>query len=156
MSETQSSVIPPEDLLDSNLDDLSDLPAFEVPPVGHYKLAVSLEQKTVNDKPSIEAKLVVVECLELSSPNDKRPEPGTKFSQLFMMDNEFGQGGFKEFVKPIVAGLQLPSSKVRDVLKAVQNVQIAATVKHRVHKDDKSKPKDEQRVFANLTNVTVA
>lgn len=152
----ETKAIPIEDLLDADLDQIADLPAFEVPPVGHYRLRVSLERKNVNDKPSIEAKLVVKEVLELADANAKKPEVGTKFSQLFMMDNEFGQGGFKEFVKPIVAGMNLPSTKVKDILTAVQNVDIAATVKHREHKDDKGKPKEERRVFANLTNVTVA
>lgn len=149
-------IIPIEDLMDANLDDLQDMPAFEVPPKGHYKLNVSLESKTVNDKPSIEAKLVVGEVLELANPNDKKPEIGAKFSQLFMMDNEFGQGAFKEFVKPIAAGLGLQNPKISQAFAAIQNVTIAATVKHRVHKEDTRLPVEEQRRYAQLTNVTVA
>lgn len=153
---TPSKAIPVEDLMDSALDDIADLPAFEVPPVGHYKLRVSLEKKTVNDKPAITANLEVMEVFELKDANDAKPEVGAKFSQLFMMDNEFGQGGFKEFCKPIAAGLGLNRPKVSELISTIQNIQIAATVKHRVHKDDKGKPKEEQRVYANLQNVTLA
>lgn len=156
MDKAENKAIAVEDLMDADLDDLADLPAFEVPPVGHYKLMVSLERKTVNDKPSISANLVVQEVLELVSPDVVKPEVGTKFSQLFMMDNEFGQGGFKEFVRPIADAMNLPSRKISALLQTVQNVLIAATVKHRVHKDDRNKPKEEQRVYANLQNVTLA
>lgn len=152
----EGKVISAEELMDAELDDIADLPAFETPPVGHYKLVVSLEKKTVNDKPSISANLVVREVLELSNPNDKSPEIGMKFSQLFMMDNEFGQGGFKEFARPIADAMNLTSRKIKDLLGSIQNVQIAATVKHRVHKDDRNKPKEEQRIYANLQNVTLA
>lgn len=144
-----------EDLMDASIDDLQDLPAFEVPPKGHYKLAVSLERKVVNDKPCIEAKLVVREVLELADQNEKKPEVGAKFSQLFMMDNEYGQGGFKEFVKPIASGMGLVSPKVSQLIEVVQNIEITATVKHRVHKEDVKKPKEEQRVYANLLGVLV-
>lgn len=154
--ETKKPAVPVENLMDSSLDNLADLPAFEVPPLGHYKLALTLENKVVNEHPAITANLVVQEVLELADANDKRPELGAKFSQLFMMDNEFGQGGFKEFIKPISAGLNMGSSTVRDILgRCAQPVMIAATVKHRVHKEDKSKPKAEQRIYANLTNVSM-
>lgn len=139
-------VVPIEDLMDASIDDLADMPAFEVPPKGHYKLMVSLERKTVNEKPCIEAKCVVQETLELASQNDKPMENGGKFSQLFMMDNEFGQGAFKLFIQPIAAGLNLGGQKMGAVVAAVQNVQIACTVKHRADKQDK------ERIYALLVN----
>lgn len=148
-------MVPIEDLMDASIDDLKDLPGFEVPPKGHYKLKVSLEKKEVNGHPSIEARLTVLETLELAQQNDTRVEDGTKFSQLFMMDNEWGQGGFKGFAMPIAAGLGLHGATIGNVIKAVQDVTIAATIKHRYHKEDKEKPVADRRTFADLTNVTV-
>lgn len=144
-----------EDLMDASIDDLKDLPGFEVPPKGHYKLMVSLERKKVNDHDSIEAKLTVLETLELASTNDAKVEDGTKFGQLFMMDNEWGQGGFKGFAVPIAAGLGLEKPKISQVIAAIQNVTIAATIGHRYHKEDKQKPVGERRTYADLKNVTV-
>lgn len=147
--------VPIEDLMDTVIDDLKDLPGFEVPPKGHYKLMVSLEQKMVNDKPGIEAKCEVLETLELANPNDTQVENGTKFSQLFFMDNEWGQGGFKGFAIPIASGLGMVRPTNRQVLERVQNVQISATIGHRYHKEDKQKPVAERRTYADLKNVTV-
>jgi hypothetical protein len=145
----EDKVIPIEDLMDASIDDLQDLPPFEIPPVGHYKLNLSLTNKVVNDKPCIEAGFVVIETLELKDPGAAPAEAGTKFSQLFTMDNEFGQGGFKLFIKPIIDGLGLQGKRVSEILAAVQNVAIAATVKHRQDKKDKTK------IYANVVNPEV-
>lgn len=148
--------IPVEQLMDASLDDLKDLPGFEVPPKGHYKLQISLEQKVVNDHPSIEAKCTVLETLELASANDKKVEDGTKFGQLFMMDNEWGQGGFKGFAMQIAVGLGLnPKAKISEVAAQIQDLKIAATINHRYHREDRNKPIADRRTYADLINVTV-
>lgn len=155
VTEEGGKAIPIEELMDASLDDIADLPGFVVPPQGHYKLAVSLEKKVVNDVPSIEAGCTVMETLELDNKDETPVEPGTKFSQLFMMNNEWGQGGFKGFVSPIATGLGLQNPKVSQVVEAVQNITITAVIKHRYHKEDKQKPVAERRTYANLTNVEV-
>lgn len=151
----KTDMVPIEDLMDASIDDLKDLPGFEVPPKGHYKLKIKLEKKDVNGHPSIEAGCTVLETLELANQNDTKVEDGTKFSQLFMMDNEWGQGGFKGFAMPIAAGLGLQGATIGSVIKAVQDVTIAATIKHRYNKEDKEKPVADRRTYADLTNVTV-
>lgn len=144
--------IPIEDLMDSSIDDLSDMPKFEVPPEGHYKLAVTLSRKTINDKKNVEASLVVNETLELANTSEVPVEAGTKFTSLFNMENEWGQASFKEFIGPIAKALEY--TKVGQAIDQCKNVQIAAVLKHRVHKEDREKPKDEQRRFANLKDIT--
>lgn len=153
--EAGSAIVPIEDLMDASLDDLKDLPGFEVPPQGHYRLRVSLEQKKVNDHPSIEAKCEVLETLELANKAETAVENGTKFGQLFMMDNEWGQGGFKGFALPISEGLKMVKPKISEVVSAVQNITIVATLRHRYHKEDRSKPIPERRTYADLKNVEV-
>lgn len=145
-----AKVVPIEDLMDASIDDLQDLPPFEVPPVGHYKLNLSLSRKSINDKPCIEAAFMVVETLELKNAEEKPAENGTKFSQLYTMDNEFGQGAFKLFMAPIVPALGLQGKKISEIIAAVQNVTIAATVKQRADKKDKDK------IYANVVNPEVA
>jgi hypothetical protein len=155
MAEEGTGVVAIEDLMDASLDDLKDLPGFVVPPVGHYKLLVSLETKKINDHPSIQASCTVLETFELANKNETPVENGTKFSQLFMMDNEWGQGGFKGFALPISEGLKLVRPPIKEVVAAIQNITIAATIKHRYHKEDRALPVGERRVFADLKNVEV-
>lgn len=153
MENDEAKMVPIESLMDASLDDLKDLPKFEVPPQGHYKLIVSLEKKVVNDHQCIEAKCEVEETLELANKAEEAVEPGTKFGQLFMMDNEWGQGGFKGFALPI--GQALGAKKISEVVEKTQNLKIAATLRHRYHKDDKALPQKERRTYANLSNIEV-
>jgi hypothetical protein len=148
----EMKVIPIDDLMDASIDDLADLPKFELPPMGHYKFSVSLAQKKVNEKKSIEATLVVDETLELANKDEQPVEAGSKFSALFNMENEWGQASFKEFVTPIAKALGYKS--VGDAIRQCQNVKIAAVLKHRVHKEDREKPAEEQRKYPNLKDIT--
>ncbi len=150
---TEQVAIPIEDLMDADLDNIADLAGFEIPPKGHYKLSISLEQKTVNDKPAISANATVLETLELADANETKCKEGTKFNVLFMMDNQWGQGAFKKFVMPIAKHLGV--SKVSETIKACQNITVAATLKHRGNKEDKDKPAEEKRWYADLQNVEV-
>lgn len=149
MTTEAKNIVPIEDLMDASIDDLHDLPPFVVPPVGYYKLSVSLDRKLVNEHPSIEAQFVVQETLELKNPAEAQCEAGTKFSVLFTMDNEFGQGAFKLFISPIVAGLGLQGKKVAEVVANVKNVTITATIKQRKDKND------PDRIYANVQNPEV-
>lgn len=148
-----AEVVDIESLMDMSIGDLKDLPGFEVPPKGHYKLNVSLERKKVNDKDGIEAKCTVLETLELANTADTAVADGTKFGQLFFMDNEWGQGGFKGFALPIATALGFTS--VRAAVDGIQNVTIAATLGHRYHKEDKAKPIGDRRTYADLKNIEV-
>lgn len=139
-----------EDMMDMSLDDLKDLPAFEIPPKGHYKLAVSLQWKEVNEKRCIEAGFVVLETLELANANDAPCATGTKFSTLFQLSNEFGEGAFKELMKPMKDSLGLAGKKLSAIVETVQDITIHATVKHRQDKNDK------ERFYANVVNVELA
>jgi len=147
MTTEAKNIVPIEDLMDASIDDLKDLPPFIVPPVGHYKLQVSLERKVVNTHPCVEAQFVVQETLELKNPAETPVENGTKFSTLYTMDNEFGQGNFKLFLAPLLEGLGLQGKKVSEVIASVKNVVIAATVKQRPDKEDKDK------IYANVVNA---
>jgi hypothetical protein len=138
--------------MDASIDDLSDMPKFELPPQGHYKFSVSLAQKVVNEKKCIEATLVVDETLELADSTQAPVEAGSKFSALFMMENEWGQASFKEFILPISKALGYKT--VGEAIQQCQNVKVAAVLKHRVHKEDKDKPADEQRKYPNLKDIT--
>lgn len=149
-TEAENKAIPIEDLMDASIDAIADLPAFVVPPIGFYKLGLSLERKAVNDKPCVQANFVVLETKELKNASDVPVEVGTKFNSLYMMDNQFGQGAFKALVAPLAGGLGLQGAKVSEVIQKVQNVQITATLKHRKDKEDK------ERVYPNIQDPQLA
>lgn len=143
----ESKAIPIENLMDSSLDDIADLPAFVVPPVGHYHLTLSLESKSINDKPAIQANWVVDQTVELKDKTAVATEVGTKFNSLFMMDNEFGQGAFKALLMPLKEGLGLGGLRIHEILSKVQNVKVKADLKHRKDKNDADK------IYPNVQNV---
>ena len=92
------------DLLDANLDDLADLPEFGIYPSGVHRVIINWESKEVNKHPSMEMKMKLIETVELANPAEDQPvAAGTESSSLFMLDNEFGQGAFKQIMK-VLAG----------------------------------------------------
>jgi hypothetical protein len=126
-----------DDLLDMNLDDLADMPEFLVPPAGAYLATiVGIVKKDINKHPAFEATFRITDVVELADPTDTPPAPGTETSTAFMMDNELGQGSFKEFIKPIAQ--QLNMSKVSEVVEAAKGLQIMLVTVVRHKKDDKS------------------
>lgn len=141
-----------DDLLNANLDDLADLPAFETPPPGAYVLGVTFDVKEVNGKNAIEASYSVKETVELEdkSGETKAVHADTKFSQLFMLDNKFGVGNLKLALAPYAQhfGVNNIGALIRENLK--EEVLISATIKNRKDKND------PDRVYASVANVMVA
>ena len=122
-----------DSILDSTLDDLADLPEFAVFPPGAHQVTISFEQKEVNKHPSIELKLKLKETLEMADPSVPPPVAGTESSVLFMMDNEFGQGKFKEIIKPIAA--HLGTSSIRQAIDGAAGMEVVVVTKVRQNKE---------------------
>lgn len=136
-----------EDLFAASIDDIADLPSFEVPVKGSYIFDVSAEIKKVNDKDVVEASYVVVELVEPAVPGETAV-PGTKFSTIFMIDNEFGIGNLKKFLKPFAD--HFGNSNVGALIQEIKTLRVAATLGHRKDKNDPDK------VYALVSNITVA
>lgn len=126
-----------DDILDSTLDDLEDLPEFKPFPAGGHKVKVSLEAKKVNDNPCIEAKFKYVDCLQLADSEDIEPKEGDEASMLFMFNNEFGRGKFKKFAAPFAEKFGLKSN--REIVETVQDIECAIISKLRTDKNDPDK-----------------
>lgn len=136
------------DLFNTSIDDLADLPGFETPPAGSYILEVNTDVKNVSGKDAVEASFTVIETVEL----DESVSPvadGTKFSTLFMLDNEFGVGNLKKFLAPFAAHFGEPNIG-KLVGEVVKNVTISGLVKNRKDKNDPDK------VYGSVTNITVS
>ena len=125
------------DLLDFNIDDLADLPAFKVLQPGAHKVVLNWEEKKIGDHPALELKVKLVETLELADSNGTPDEPGTESSVAFMLDNEFGQGNLKEVLKPI--GAHLGIGKLAEIIEASNGMEVTVVTKQRKDKEDKDK-----------------
>lgn len=133
-------------LMATSIDDIADLPGFEVPVEGSYILEVSLETKVVKDNPGVEVNYTVVELVEPAEPGGTAV-PGTKFSSFYAVNNEYSVGNLK---KVLVTFADFAGSKeAGPIIEAVKGVKVAATLKHRKDKSDPSK------IYANVTNITL-
>jgi hypothetical protein len=132
------------DLLDMSLDDIEDLPGFEVPYNGEYLLKMHLSLKLVNKKAAVESNYEVVECLKKNDESDPDTVPGTKFSSLYFLQGDedkvkMSLGRLKELLAQPAEELGEGNVKilVRDHFATPRMV--SATVTRRADKEDKEK-----------------
>lgn len=127
-------------LLDSNLDDLADLPEFVVPPAGAYNATIlSIEEKKIGEHPAVEAKFSLQETVELASASDAPVASGTECGVSFMLDNEFGVGGMKAFLKPLQ--VHLGTTSARETMAAAKGMSILLVTKVRSGKGENADKK---------------
>jgi hypothetical protein len=127
-------------LLDSNLDDLADLPEFVVPPAGAYNAEIlSCEEKKIGEHPAVEMKFKLLETLELASASDAAVAPGTECGVSFMLDNEFGVGALKAVLKPLQTALG--TNTARETMAGAKGMAIMLVTKVRNGKGDNADKK---------------
>jgi len=127
-------------LLDSNLDDLADLPEFVVPPAGAYNATIlSVEEKKIGGHPAVEFKFRLNETMELASPSDAPVKPGTETSVAFMLDNEFGVGALKAVLAPIKVAAG--TATTRETMEAAKRMDIMLVTKVRSGKGENADKK---------------
>ena len=136
-------------LLDMSIDDIGDLPGFEVPVAGIYTLKFSTAVKVVANKDAVEANFEVIECLEQNAPALEPTKAGTKFSCLFFLDNDISQGKMKELLMPVAKHfeernmLKLTTDTCKDLI-------VSAKVKRRADKND------SEKFYAEVSGITIA
>jgi hypothetical protein len=102
MSDQKTLTVNIDSLLDGTLDDLADFPEFKPFPVGVHRCQLSFEQKIVNKHPAFQVNLKALETVELPSGSEDKPlEAGAETSVLYMLDNEMGQGKFKQLLSAL-------------------------------------------------------
>ncbi len=135
-----------DDILDSSIEDLADLPEFAVFPNGVHRVIISFEQKEVNKHPSVELKMKAVETVELANPATDTPlTAGAESSVLFMLDNEFGQGKFKQIAKVLAATLN--TSTLKDTIEQAAGMEVQVVCKVRQNKDKTQSYTDVTKVI---------
>lgn len=141
-----------DSILDSQLDDLNDLPEFLVPPPGAYRATIlSATEKKVGDHPAVEFKFKLLETMELTNTDDTPVADGTETSIAYMLDNEYGVGNFKKFLAPIA--LATGASQAREVMAASVGLEVLLVTKLRVVKA--KVVGEEDRKYFDVSKVEV-
>ena len=120
-------------LLDVSLDDIADLPEFMIFPAGAHRCTISFEAKQIGTHPAVEAKLVLLETVELANPSDSIPKEGSESNVAYMLDNEYGQGNLKKLLKPLAAHLGL--SQVPKILEESNGTEVLVVTRQRQNKE---------------------
>jgi len=125
-------------ILDGTLDDLADMPEFRPYPAGTHRFHLTLVNKTakkdwINGHPAVEAKMKLIETVELANPADAPLTAGAETSVLYMLDNELGQGSFKNLMKALVAHFGARSN--RELMEECRNLECLGVTKLRANKD---------------------
>ena len=130
-----------DDLLDSTLDDLADLPSFTPFHPGAHTCTVTMEAKKVTERSAVEMTFTHVESAELAADQLDQdgnprvpPVPGDTCNSLFFMDTEFGQGKFKETAAIFAEALDIQGT-LRDIIEGVTDVQVMLINGIRIAKD---------------------
>lgn len=141
-----NDMIDVDSLLDSTLDDLADLPEFKVFPNGAHRVTVNFEIKEVNGKSAVELKMRALETMELQDPTATPLAAGDEGSVLYMLNNEFGQGGLKVILKPLAQGFG--TSGIRDTMEAAADAECVVVTKQRQNKD-------KTQTYLSVTNIAL-
>lgn len=145
-NEKQISDADLDSLLDLQLDDIADLPEFKVFPPGAYTCTIEFTKKVINNHPSVELKLVVVEVQELTDPSSEVMIAGTESSVAFMMDNEFGAGKFKKVMAPLAEHFGTTSVlKIIDESKGLECLVVTTT----------RQSKDKKNTYLDIVSLQV-
>lgn len=131
-------------LLAGTLDDLVDLPEFKAFVAGAHRSKLHFEVKKINKHPSVELTLTLIETLEQVDATEAPMQKGTETSIAYMLDNEVGQGKFKELIKLLAAKFGPMSNG--EMLKAAEGAEVIAVTSVRQNKDKTAS-------YTDLTNV---
>jgi hypothetical protein len=136
-----------DDLLDGTLDDLADIPEFKPYPDGVHQTQIFFEEKKVNNHPCVEVILKFIESIELANPEkDTVPAKGSEASVLYMMDNDLGQGKFKELMRPFAEAN--PGNKLRALMKECSGNEVLVVTSQRPNKE-------KTKMYMDITELKI-
>lgn len=148
-------------LLDMSMDEIEDLPGYEVPPTGEYVLKMTTAMKEINGKTFVETEYEVIECLKKDKDTDADGKVGSKFSSLYTIKGDgkdkekdaemrrIGLGKLKELLAGVAesTGETNVGVLVRDF---VASALVQATVKRRQDRED------TEKFYGNVKNLRLS
>lgn len=141
-----------DQLLDTSISDLADLPEFKQPPAGAHRCYFNLSAKEVGGEPALVMNFKVIETLELEVETDKPLEAGDEFDITSTMTNEFGQGLVKSVAAKACAaqGVDPETVTLGQSFEPFIGGEVIAFTGLRVDKKDKSRT---PRHFVTLKDI---
>ena len=141
-----------DQLLDTSISDLADLPEFKQPPAGAHRCYFNLSAKEVGGEPALVMNFKVIETLELEVDTDKPLEAGDEFDITSTMTNEFGQGLVKSVAAKACAaqGVDPETVTLGQSFEPFIGGEVIAFTGLRVDRKDKSKT---PRHFVTLKDI---
>lgn len=134
-----------ENAIDENmtLDDIEDLPGFNVYPTGAYRVCLpdGITFKDINDKPAAEVKMVLEEVMEIADgaldDDEKPPMVGDICSLAFFRDNKIGAFQLKSFMIPL--SQSLGTKRIGDIIQQCKDMKLLVIMNRVNDKNDDSK-----------------
>lgn len=153
MTDLNNASVSTLDLLDATLDDMKDLPQWITFPAGVYKVkpSVKMEKKKVKNEEVtvITVGATLLEVREINNKEEVAPEIGAVTSVAYNWENEYGQGGLKNLLKPI--GAATGAAKVTDLLELLNTADSVLLVMGvREGKAQDNKPAAKFQQFTDL------
>lgn len=137
-------------VLARDLDSVEDLPNYVSPPPGIYKLAIKgIDHKEINEKTTIVAEYIVVDCVQLADPQDETDQVRLKeiklgkdiMSEVFYFDKADKIETTLSVLKAKYGGLApaLGTTNLLEIITKMVGMQVQAQVTNRLDKEDKNK-----------------
>lgn len=137
-----------DSLLDATLDDIADLPVFAVYPAGAHRVLATFSLKDIEGHGACpELKFKLIETVELANSQDEKPEQGAESAALYMLDNEMGQGNFKNAARPFQEALKCASN--RELIEQVTDIECVILTGVRKDKND------PDRLYLNVKEINL-
>lgn len=148
-------------VLARDLNTVADLPVYQAPPPGVYKLIIdSCEPKEINDKTTIVVEYLIMQCVELADPQDEIDAAKLatiklgqdKMSEAFFFDKADKIETTLSVLKGKFGGLgqALGTTNLLEIMSKMKGMLVQCQVTNRPDKDDKSK------IYAGTKNMVPA
>jgi len=141
-----------DQLMSASLDDLADLPTFEAPPNGSYRLDLTVEAKKKDDgKDVVVFKYIVDACVEQANAAEQPAEIGQLFQEQFQISNDVGAGFFK--LNAAVLMPAIGASNFAEFFEKAKGLKVFGVVKQR--KVESKEAGEPPRIYASVSNLQV-
>jgi hypothetical protein len=141
-----------DSILDSQLEDLADVPEFLTPPAGAYRAnIISITEKRESENPTVIVKLKLLETLELIDSTATPVADGTETQVQYTLNNEYGEGNFKKLLIPLSTATG--ETKTRAIMAAAAGFEVVIVTTIRTSKS--KTVGEEDRKFLGISKLEV-
>ena len=136
---------------DMQLDNIEDVPGFDLPPSGEYICNLSLQYKVLKEKPKLEFQFEIVEVVAIGT---QHPDAPAMVGQKFGILSNYDDTGLKYAKKHLVLCQQALgcAPSVAEIIAGAKDIPVRVTFNYRTQ--DKIDP-NTNKPFENLQIKTM-